>query len=150
MRTTLAVLIGCALVLPTLAQAGPNDEIKYRKAMIGGMARNAMGIRDIIKGDLDHKTELKNLGEALAISARLSKDAFRVNTAGKGTEHSTVKGDLIWKQWPDFSKRMDKLALDASAVALASSKNDVAATGDALKTVFSNCKGCHETYRDEK
>ncbi len=150
MRKFMAALIGCCVLLPTLAQAGPNDEIKYRKAMIGGMARNAMSIGSIMKGDLDHKTELKGLGEALAISARLSKDAFRVNTAGKGSERTTVKGDLIWKQWPDFSKRMDKLALDANAVALATSKNDMAATGDALKTVFSNCKGCHETYRDEK
>lgn len=150
MRHVLAALTGWALLLPTLAHAGPNDEIKYRKAMIGAMGRNAMSMGEILKGNLDHKTELKSLGEALGVNARLAKDAFRVNTAGKGSERTTVKGDLIWKQWPDFSKRMDKLALDANAVTLASSKNDLNATGEALKTVFSNCKGCHETYRDEK
>lgn len=136
-----------SLVLPLLAHAGPDDEVKYRRSVMKAVEGDLRLISGILKGSTDHPAALGDLGQALSLHARQAKDAFRVNTVGKSTEKTEVKGDLVWSKAADFNQRMDKFASDANLVAMATAKGDKAAIGAALKELGGNCKSCHQTYQ---
>lgn len=146
-------LIAAALAAAVLAHAGaalagPNEEIKHRKLVIGTVGNMAISMSNALKGELDQANQLPAMARTMAGAAAMTKDAFRVNTAGRGTEKTTVKGDLVWKDWADFSKRMDELQAASNTLATVAARNDRKATGEALRAVFATCKGCHDKYRE--
>jgi cytochrome c556 len=142
-----AIALSAALLLPVAAQAGPNDEIKYRKLVIGSAGNMAVSINAALKGELDQQRNVPAMARAMAANAALAREAFRVNTAGQGNERTTVKGDLIWANWADFSKRMDEFARATANASQVAQRGDAKATGEAMRAVFGTCKGCHDTYR---
>jgi cytochrome c556 len=145
------LILAAVLLTSSVAFAGPDDEIKYRKAVIETVFYSARATGAALQGGLDDKSgaRLKYNAATLAASAANAKDAFRVNTAGQGTEKTTVKGDMIWKNWADFAKRMDVMAAAANKVSAAVQKGNKKAAGEQLKIVFGQCKGCHDLYRSE-
>jgi cytochrome c556 len=130
------------------AFAGPNEEIKHRKLVIGTVGNMMVSISTALKGDLEQANQIPAMARTAATAATMTKDAFRVNTAGKGTEKTTVKGDLIWRDWADFSKRMDELQAATANLATVAARGDRKATGEAMRPVFATCKGCHDKYRE--
>lgn len=148
-RSGIALSIVAGLLLPFHAFAGADDEIKFRKESFENVYHAARATGALLKGDLSDQNDvrLKLSAASLALGAAHLKDAFRVNTAGQGSEKTTVKGDEIWKNWADFSKRMDAFSAAATSVNKAVQKGDKKAAGENLKVVFGQCKGCHEAYR---
>jgi cytochrome c556 len=152
MRGVIAATFGLACLMPLSAQAGADEEIAYRKAVIETVFYSARSTGAAMQGALDDKSaaRLNYSAAQLALSAANAKDAFRVNTAGQPAKvKTTVKGDTIWKNWDDFAKRMDVMALAAANVNAAVKKGDKKTAGEQLKLVFGQCKGCHDTYRAE-
>ncbi len=152
MRISLITAVTLMTGAPLTAQAGADEEITHRKAVIETVYYAARSTGAAMQGALDDKNEvrLKYSAAQLALAAANAKDAFRVNTAGQASKvKTTVKGDLIWKDWADFSKRMDVLALAAANVNAAVKKGDKKLAGEQLKMVFGQCKGCHDIYRTE-
>lgn len=151
-RSMLSLLIGSVLVVSaaTPALAGPDEAIKYRKGIMHGVEAGVIGVFSTLKGDLDQQANLKDITALLALNAKLSKDAFRTNTAGKGKERTTAR-DTIWTNWNDYARKMDAFALAAANLAnvTARNPNDMKAIGDAARLAVAGCKGCHDDYRQK-
>jgi cytochrome c556 len=152
MRTLVIATLALTSMAPLAAQAGADEEIAYRKAVIETVYFSARATGAALQGALDDKASarLKYNAQQLAFATANAKDAFRVNTTGLETkEKTTVKADGIWKNWADFSKRMDVMSAAAAGVNAAVKKGDKKTAGEQLKLVFGQCKSCHETYRTE-
>jgi cytochrome c556 len=78
----------------------------------------------------------------VAVSAATAKDAFTAKVPG-----GRAKPD-VWKNWADFSKRLDELA--ASTASLAKSANEAGVQLTAAKLNALKCDGCHDIYREKK
>jgi len=81
--------------------------------------------------------------DAIALSASIALKAFERKVPGGEAKPE------VWTNWPDFSKRMNELAQNTSQAAkTAREKGKETALGNILDAL--TCKGCHDTYREEK
>ena len=138
--------IGLSVSGMTLAQDKKAAEIQYRQNLFKMVYASAGNVRNHVSGAYapGGADGLVNNAKALAGAAANVKEAFRANTTS--LEGKTAALPLIWDNYDDFSAKADKLAGDTAALlAAAESGGDV---GGALRTVFSNCKGCHDKYKE--
>ena len=108
----------------------------------------AMGaLAGIAKGEKPYEAEIVKASlTTMSEVAKAFPDQF---PAGSETGHETEAKAEIWEKMDDFKAKAAKLGTDAETV-LASMPADQAAVGEALKTIGSNCGGCHEVYRVKK
>jgi cytochrome c556 len=146
MRLGFAVLAATFVLGAATANATPDADIKFRKGVMANVGAMTGGVAAAMKGDVDPKL-MAAITRSLAGSAGMAIDAFRPNTAGQGSEKTTVKGDTVWANWADYSKRMGEFSAAANALAKAGAGTDQKAIGAAFKAFVGTCKGCHENYR---
>lgn len=128
----------------SLAQAKPEDEIRYRQSVMNVMGRNFGGVLGAMaKGERPYD-------QAAAVKAAALVDLLSVlpaNSFGPGTDKGVpTKADpKIWKEQAKFKQAYDKMVaevakLPAAAKDLNALKAQVAETGKA-------CKACHDDFR---
>lgn len=147
-RNAIAAIVLAGIFLPAIAQGTePDDAIKYRKWTMGTVGNHMQAFVAILQGKVSHQDAIGYHAEALALAAAQAKSAFEQNTAGQGTEETTAK-DTIW-DGPDFNARLGALEEATAALSEVVRSGEMAAVGGALGEVGKNCKGCHDTFREE-
>ncbi|MEO5761603.1 MAG: hypothetical protein ABIR28_04750 [Vicinamibacteria bacterium] len=72
--------------------------------------------------------------------------------AAKAVDAALAVTEGFWaaRKTQDAVEMNAKARAAAQAVAKAAATNDAAATGEAMKAVFPNCKGCHDAHREKQ
>ena len=117
----------------------PAGPIRERHELMEGIGKSAKAIGEALKsGDLKPVA-----GAATDIQARAEK-ILPLFPLGSLHKKSRAKPE-IWSNWAKFESTAKKLQADAGALAATTkSGGDVVA---AAKTMFSNCKSCHDQFR---
>jgi cytochrome c556 len=82
--------------------------------------------------------------DVLAMTAQTALKAFEPKVPGGEAKPE------IWSNWADFSKRMTEFAQQSAAGAKIAKEQGKDAALVQLVNLADDCKGCHETYRQEK
>ena len=53
----------------------------------------------------------------------------------------------VWREWPDFERRLAKLQAAGEALAAAAAGGDRERVRTAFANLTDNCKSCHEHYK---
>lgn len=140
----IATLVVCFSAAASAATT-PADAIKYRKAVMDGLAAHVSAFVLINFGKVDHQQYLKAHANALADLGAQAKVLFPAGSDAGDTDALP----LIWetKEQEQFKKLVS--ALEASSVKLrdAVAASDKPAAMAAFKAVGESCKGCHDRYR---
>ena len=146
MRTFVKVaLVAAVMVAPMGAMSDEEGDVKYRKAVMKGVAGHAGAIAQIANGKVSHTGDLQMHADALVDLTKMIPAAFKNKSMG----HKTTSNDKVWSDWAGFDSKSGEFERDAMAVA-AAAKNGPDAVKGTLKALFNNCKGCHKDYRVKK
>jgi len=149
-RTISVTALTAGLITGAAASHGADkrfDESQYRHDVMEHAKYSMGNIMQLVKGQAKHEGHLAKLAEILAISASMTKESFAKDT--RGMEGHTEAKDAIWENWDDFASRSDTYAADTAAFAAAAKTGDQGATMAAFKKAASNCKSCHDKYKDD-
>lgn len=147
-RRTTATLMALLLAAFAGGAIAQNEEgaIKYRQAVMKGIAGHAGGIAQISKGNVPFKDQLNGHAHALHELAQYVPAAFKQ----KAMKGKTKAKDKIWKDWDDFEAKVQDLQAATEKLASAAKSGDMAGVGKHLEATFESCKGCHKEYRKKK
>jgi cytochrome c556 len=129
-----------------MAQAKPEDTVKFRKANYTVIAWHMRPLAAMVKGErpMDAAEAARN-ANIIAMLAPIAATAFPAGTE-KTSEQSRAKPE-IWSQPDKFKQYMDRFAAEATKMA------DAAKSGnpDSIKTQFGAlgkaCGTCHDDFR---
>lgn len=145
-RFSLPMIATCLVLgLPGLALAAGTaaDAIKYRKAVMEGMAAHMNAFLMLNTGKVDHPDHLKAHVDALAALGAQVKAVFPA-----GSDQGDTKAlPLIWQDTARFDGIMDKLAKSTTQMRDAVAAGNKAAAMAAFKSAGESCKACHDRYR---
>jgi len=130
-----------AATLPAYA-ADPTDVIDYRKHVMKTIGAQAAAMAMTLQG----KAPAENFAlhvQALANAASQALVAFEPNVPGGESKPE------VWAKWDDFSKKMKELEANTAELAKLAASGGAAAAGPKLQSALT-CKGCHDTYREQK
>ena len=151
-KFTAALLVGAAVFNVSTAAFGTQDkpkrfaESQYRHDNMEHAKYSLANIVKILKGEAAHEDHLPKLAAIMASSAAMAKSTFEKDTRSM-TGHTEAK-DAVWENWTDFAAKMDKYAADTAALADVAQSGDMASFGAAFQKATSNCKACHDKYKD--
>jgi cytochrome c556 len=138
-------LVGVAFIgtvlLPLNALADDQETIDYREHIMKTMGEQVAAMNEMRQAKIA-PDNLAVHAEILAVTAATAKSAFTPKVAG-----GKAKAD-VWANWQDFSKRLDDLVAATSDLAKTAKQGGLAGTAPKLQEL--PCKGCHDTYREEK
>ena len=147
MRRLVHTLIIASLVagfsVATSAATAPADAVKYRKAVMEGLAAHVSAFVLINFGKVEHQEYLLGHAEALAGLGAQGKVLFPAGTDTGATEALP----LIWKEPEQFNKLMTELETSSAKLRAAVAANDKPGTMAAFKSLGESCKSCHDRYR---
>jgi cytochrome c556 len=147
MRRLVRTLIITSLVASFSAAASaattPADAIKYRKAVMDGLAAHVGAFVLINFGKVEHQEYLKGHTDALANLGAQGKVLFPAGTDTGDTDALP----LIWKEPEQFNKLITELETSSAKLRDAVAANDKPGAMAAFKTLGESCKGCHDRYR---
>lgn len=135
-----AAFIGTSL-LPLNAFADDQETVDYREHIMKTMGEQVAAMNQMRQAKIA-PDNLAVHAEILAVTAATAKSAFTPKVAG-----GKAKAD-VWANWQDFSKRLDELVAATSDLAKTAKQGGLTATAPKLQEL--PCKGCHDTYREEK
>jgi cytochrome c556 len=143
LRAVLAATLATAVILPTVAFAGP---IEDRQAIMKGNGRDTKMGGDMLKGatPFDAATAQKILANYAAAAK-----AFPAHFPAGSDKGETEASPAIWSKPADWKAATDKFQKDTAAAA-AMKPTDAASFGKAFGMVTANCKSCHEGFRVKK
>jgi cytochrome c556 len=146
--TTVALVLGAGLVAGTaMAQADPDNAIKYRQQIYQTLGANITGIVMNLKGEVSFPDNVPAHAQALAAAAPLALGAMEQNTAGEGSAQTQAKAE-IWDEWDDFVGLHEDMEAAAVALAEVAGSGDMRAVGQQVQALGATCKACHDKYRD--
>ncbi len=150
-----AVALSCAVSVLAFSASVSSDESgekRFAESKIRNDNMKTFGagfkrISGIMKGEGGSPEEFPVIAAKMADAASKAKATFELDT--RGYEGYTHAKDAIWENWDDFSGRLDKMNTDAQAFLVATQTGDMAKIGPAMKALGSNCKSCHDKYKDD-
>jgi len=145
MRRLSVTLAALALLAGSLSFAHedvklPPGPIHDRHELMEDIGANAKKIGDALK--------VKDMKTIAAAAEKIAADAKKIPALfppGSTSPQSRAKAE-IWKDWAAFEKSAAELTTTADAVAKAAQSGGDA--GAAAKTMFGNCKSCHDAFRE--
>jgi len=129
-----------------LAEADPENVIKYRRASMKSLGGHMGAMAQIVRGKVDYRDQLVLHAEAVAA---VSKSLLTLFPEGSDFGETRAK-ESVWEKWEEFEKaagKGEKAAADFLATARGA---DQAAMGKAFKALSDACKGCHKTFREKE
>ncbi len=133
------------IVLPAQA-AEPEDQIKYRKAVMKVIGGHMGGISAILRGKVDNSADLKAHAMGMAAASVMARGLFP-----EGSDFGETRTrDTVWSDAAGFASAVERFEQTASAFNSAVESGDRAAMGRAMKDLGGSCKGCHDDYRVKK
>jgi len=143
-RAIVAAVLASAVILPTLAHAGP---IEDRQAIMKANGRDTKAGGAMLKGETPFNAATANT--ILANYAAAAK-AFPAHfPASSKTGAETEAAPAIWDKPADWKAATAKFQADTAAAA-AMKPTDAAGFAKAFGLVTANCKSCHEGFRIKK
>jgi hypothetical protein len=145
----ITAIIGTSTLLASgaaLAQAKPEDVIKYRKGVYTVAAWHMRPLGAMVKGQMpfDQAVFLKN-AEIVADMASVAPEGFAAGS-DKGAE--TRAKPEIWSDAAGFKKVMDNFQAEtAKMVQIAKTAKDVDAVRAQFAAVGKSCAACHDNFR---
>lgn len=151
LRQTAVVAVLASVGLGSTSMANPMmeekaAEISYRQGLFKQVKASVGTVRTYLKGGDVPGGEAGLLDSVKALVEATSHidEAFKTDTTGMAGKTAALPA--IWQNYDDFSARADKFHADTKA--LLSAVEQGGNIGGALRGVFSNCKGCHDKYKD--
>lgn len=118
------------------------DALLYRQKIMRAMNEQSAILGQIVSGAVPNDNVALHL-ESMALLASTGLKAYERQALG-----GEAKPD-IWKNWPDFSKRMRQFSDDTNAAAkLVKTAGPDAALTNMMDAM--SCRACHRAYRDDK
>lgn len=145
-RTAIIVSLITSFSAAAAAATAPADAIKYRKAVMDGLAAHVSAFVLINFGKVEHKEYLQGHAEALADLGAQGKVLFPAGTDVGETDALP----LIWKEPDQFNKLIAELEASSAKLRDAVVANDKPAAMAAFKALGESCKGCHDRYRKKE
>jgi cytochrome c556 len=138
---------GAGYALNAMAQAKPEDVIKYRKAVMNVQAWNMRPMAAMVKGQQPYDAQLFAwYAGVIQQTSHMLPDAFQAGS-DKGAE--TRAKPEIWSEPAKSKAALDRFAADTSALVKAAAKGDLEAVKGPFGAVAKNCGGCHEQFRNK-
>ena len=135
-----AAFLACMAFVP--AHADDKDVIEYREHIMKSLNAQAAVLGQIVSYAVPNDNLQAHM-DAIALLASTALEAFEPKVPGGEAK------PVVWSQWPDFSKRMREFAEKTAAAAkLGHTSSPEEALANMLDVM--DCKGCHDTYREEK
>ena len=153
MRVSKAVaplVMGAMMLLPMaghtddkdVRRANDKDVLEYREHIMKSLEHQTAVLGQILSGAGPTENTVAHM-QTLALTASIALKSFEAKVPGGAAKPE------VWKDWADFSKRMQDFA-DKSAE-MAKIAREQGADQAALHVIEAlPCKGCHDVYRDEK
>jgi cytochrome c556 len=141
-RVINAVAVGVVLMLPMVGYSEDKDAVEYRQHIMKSLEAQTAGFGQILSGAGPAENTLAHM-ETLALTASLALKSFEAKVPGGAAKPE------VWKDWPDFSKRMKEFA-DKSAEMAKIGREQGVEQASMLVIEALPCKGCHDVYRAEK
>jgi len=138
----LGVTLGLTLSLPLVGNADDKDAVEYRKHIMKSLEHQTAALGQILSGAGPAENTVAHM-ETLALTASTALKSFEAKVPGGGSKPE------VWKNWADFSKRMQEFAEKSAEMAKVAREQgpDQAAM---LVIEALPCQSCHDDYRDEK
>lgn len=133
-----AVLTSAALCATGARAASDPDAVTYRRHIMKTMGEQAAALGMVL--------QQKGPAENAVLHARMI--ALTAKTALKAFEAEALGGEAraeIWRNWPDFAKRLSVLSESAEELAVTGARDGLSAMQAKVMSVLS-CKPCHDTY----
>ena len=140
----LAAVLATAIILPTVAFAGP---IEDRQAIMKGNGRDTKLGGAMLKGEapFDAATANKILANYVA-AAKAFPAHFPANSKTGGDTEASSAIRSMPAEWKIATEKIQKDTVAAAAL----KPTDAAGFGKAFGMVTANCKSCHEGFRIKK
>lgn len=136
---------GAGYALNAMAQAKPEDVIKYRKAVMTVQAWNMRPMAAMVKGQQPYDAQLFAwYAGVVQQTSHMLPDAFQAGS-DKGAE--TKARPEIWSDAGKFKGQLDRFASDTAALVTAARAGNLEAVKGPFGAVAKNCGGCHEAFR---
>jgi len=130
-----------AALVPAAASADDKDVIEYRQHIMKALNEQGASLGMVMSYAVPDDNTVAHF-QAIALMAKTALEAFEPNIQGGESKPE------VWKQWPDFSKRMKEFAQNSEMVAkLGAAQGKEVAMNHVLDAL--PCKACHDVYRDE-
>jgi cytochrome c556 len=138
----IAVLIVLAMLLSAAALADDKDVIDYRQHIMNTLNEQSAALGQILSTAVPGDNAGAHI-DAIALTASTALTAFQPKVQGGEAKPE------VWRNWADFSKRMNEFAdKTREAAKMAKEKGSDVALANILDAL--TCKSCHEIYRDER
>lgn len=146
----LLALVSVALTGTAVAQAKPEDAIKYRQSGYAFMAWNMGRIKQNVEGNFN-KDEVVKAANAIQAIANSGMGALYLpgTDKGKGWEESRAKPE-IWTDKEKMGKVATEFVKEANEMAKVAAGGDAAAVKAQLGKLGGTCKGCHDDFKVKK
>ncbi len=138
-----AVALLAATTLSGVARADNQDVIDYRQHIMKTLGEQAQSLAMVLQG----KAPAENVAihaQLLAVTAATVEKAFVAKVPG-----GEAKAD-VWAKWDDFSKKAKETVAAAADLAKVAQSGGVEAAKAKMAAPGLGCKGCHDTYREQK
>ena len=150
-RLTRALPATLLLLAGSAAIAGANNDVVVaRQTHYRELGKAFKAINDQLRASTP---DLAVISANAPVVARLAQQQNRENwflagtQAGQGLQ--TAANASIWKNPTDFNAKRADFAKAAAGYAAIVAKGDLDAIKAATGAVGKNCKGCHDSYRDQ-
>ena len=127
---------------PVGKDAAGKEAIEYRQHIMKSLEQQTAALGQILSGAGPAENTVAHM-ETLALSASIALKSFEAKVPGGAAKPE------VWSDWADFSKRMKDFA-DKSAEMAKIGREQGPDQAAMLVIEALPCKGCHDTYRDEK
>ena len=140
----LAFGAGAGYALNAVAQAKPEDVIKYRKAVMTVQSWNMRPMALMVKGQQPYDANL-----FAWYAGVIQQTSFMLNDAfAPGSDKGDTKArPEIWSDAAKFKEAVDHFQSDTAKLVTAAKAGNLDAVKGAFGDVAKNCGGCHKQYR---
>ena len=135
----LAAAIFGGLLPSAVLAADETDAIAYRRHLMKAMSEQAAALGMVLQ-DKGPAENAAFHARAIALNAQAAVKAFEANVPGGEARPE------IWRDWPDFTKRLKNLYDGANELAVIAERNGLAAMQARAMNVLT-CKSCHDAYK---
>ena len=141
-----AGLLGVVLWAHGGEPRSPGEEaVRYRHALYTAVAWNVGQMRAMLDGS--RAFDQARFAAAAAHVANLSPLLSEAFPADSNLPPTSAARPEVWREWPDFERRLAKLQAAGEALAAAAAGGDRERLRTAFANLTDNCKSCHEHYK---
>lgn len=131
-------LLLAGLLAPGARAASEPDAVSYRRHVMKTMGEQVAALGQV----LQQKGPAENAAlhaRTISIAAKTALKAFEPKVSGGEAK------DEIWRNWPDFTRRLNALSVNAADLAVIAERDGLPAVQAKVMSVLS-CKSCHDAY----